>query len=155
MTKPLMIVALVGLPGSGKTTYAKMLVKDDHSFIRISRDDIRRMLTGMQNKDASWNACHDRGWADLTRHFRSALVMEALKQGKNVVVDECHLFLPARQEIEEVAHQARLILDQPVLLRFHNMNKDVETCIKHDRQRVDNERVGESAIRSMHRKAKF
>lgn len=40
------LLILVGISGSGKSTYAKQSCKKDNSFLRINRDDIRKTLVG-------------------------------------------------------------------------------------------------------------
>ena len=45
MKKPKLIV-MVGLPGSGKSTYAKELIKKGRADIILSSDAIREELTG-------------------------------------------------------------------------------------------------------------
>ena len=38
---------LVGIPGSGKSTYAKQIVtKDPSNWVRINNDDLRAMMNG-------------------------------------------------------------------------------------------------------------
>ena len=38
------IILTVGIPASGKSTYAKELCKDDSNFRRVNKDDIRTFL---------------------------------------------------------------------------------------------------------------
>ncbi len=40
------IIITRGIPGSGKTTWAKNFVKNNPNYIRISRDDLRSILIG-------------------------------------------------------------------------------------------------------------
>ena len=42
----LKIIITRGIPGSGKTTWAKDVVKENSNYIRINRDDLRIMLIG-------------------------------------------------------------------------------------------------------------
>lgn len=45
------IYITVGIPGSGKTTWTKNFLKQNHSFFRISRDEIRRSFCIMENEE--------------------------------------------------------------------------------------------------------
>lgn len=38
------LIILQGIPGSGKTTYARQFCKDHDNYVRVNRDDIRNML---------------------------------------------------------------------------------------------------------------
>jgi len=42
--KNLTVEILIGLPGSGKSTYAKNKVANSNNWIRVNRDDFRAML---------------------------------------------------------------------------------------------------------------
>lgn len=45
------IYITVGVPGSGKTTWAKEFLKSNPSFFRISRDEIRKSFCVMENEE--------------------------------------------------------------------------------------------------------
>ena len=38
------MIILAGLPGAGKSTLAKKMVKQDPTYVRVNLDDIRSML---------------------------------------------------------------------------------------------------------------
>lgn len=40
------VIICVGISGSGKSTWAKEFVKNNHNYLRVNRDDIRRVLVG-------------------------------------------------------------------------------------------------------------
>jgi len=40
------IKVLVGVSGSGKTTWATKFINENPKWVRVSRDDIRRQLVG-------------------------------------------------------------------------------------------------------------
>jgi predicted kinase len=39
-------IILIGVSGSGKSTWSKQFIKDNANYVRINRDDIRRVLVG-------------------------------------------------------------------------------------------------------------
>jgi predicted kinase len=74
---------LVGIPGSGKSTYAKQVIsKDPSNWARINNDDLRAMLNG-----SVWSADYEK-FISETRNY---LIRDALKRGKNVIVDNLNL----------------------------------------------------------------
>ena len=44
------LLILVGIPGSGKSTFAKELVKTNNKYVRVNRDDMRQMLKGQKGQ---------------------------------------------------------------------------------------------------------
>lgn len=73
-----------GLPGCGKSTYAKAWVAEDpENRIRVNRDDIRAM--------AGFWPVGNREQEDLVTKIEEASVRAGLKQGKGVIVDATHL----------------------------------------------------------------
>ena len=79
MTK---LILLVGVPGSGKTTYAKRLVRETPNTTHVSSDAIRKELYGdesvQQNPRIVFEVMHKR-------------TIEFLKAGANVVFDATNL----------------------------------------------------------------
>ena len=49
------LLLLKGLPASGKTTFAKELVRSDGNWIRVNKDDLRNMLHG-----GKWQSSRER-----------------------------------------------------------------------------------------------
>lgn len=74
------LLALRGLPASGKTTYAKELVKE--GWVRVNKDDLRAMLNS-----SKWSPENEAFIVSL----RDEIIIRALVNGKNVVVDDTNL----------------------------------------------------------------
>ena len=141
------IVILRGAPGSGKTTYAKKLVKE-HGFKRINRDDLRDMFNSYKfdSKDEKF----------LTRLTDMTLIM-AMNEGYNIVIDNTH----AKQKyINDVMKTIDLfngegdvkkypIPDYKYEVIIYTMNTSLEECISRNanRDRV----VPEDVIRTMYK----
>jgi hypothetical protein len=83
-----------GLPGSGKTTWARQQV----GAVRVNRDDLRRMLHGR-------HLGFPRAEAQVTVAQR-ALVAALLGHGLNVICDDTNLSPSAVRELRRIAAQA-------------------------------------------------
>lgn len=78
-----MIYLTVGIPASGKTTWAKLRVQNNPDIIRVCRDDLRMMLNGTQMLD-------EKGEKLVTKLIENAI---ANKGKKNIIIDQtnCNL----------------------------------------------------------------
>lgn len=74
---------LVGMPASGKSTYAKQVVaKDPSNWVRVNNDDLRAMMNG-----SVWSPDYEK----MVTEARNYLIRDALKRGKNVIIDNLNL----------------------------------------------------------------
>lgn len=89
---------LVGIPGSGKSTYAKQVVaKDPSNWVRVNNDDLRAMMNG-----SVWSADYEKMVTDA----RNYLIRDALKRGKNVIIDNLNI---NRRHFDDVCKIAKSI----------------------------------------------
>ena len=85
------MIILAGLPGAGKSTLAKKMVKQDPTYVRVNLDDIRSMLgTSDFNKEK------------LVEQIELISIGYAFNQKYNVIVDDTNLnpFLIASSSAE-------------------------------------------------------
>ena len=76
------IIILKGLPASGKSTWAKEQVeKSQGGCKRVNKDDLRTMID-----DGKFS----KGNEKFVVQIRNNLIVEALKAGKHVIVDDQH-----------------------------------------------------------------
>lgn len=127
----LKLVMMKGLPGSGKSTYARKLV--DKGYVRVNKDDLRMMLN-----NGSFSKANEK----LVQKIEDEAVRAALSSGRSVVVDNTHFNPKHAQRLLETAtgHNAtfeEVFLDTPL-----------EDCIKNDLKR--DRSVGEKVIRRMY-----
>lgn len=150
MNKKLKIILMRGLPGSGKSTWAKSKVQENPGlYWRINRDLIREMINepslNIQEKKAI--------------KMRDSLIIAAINDGMNVIVDDTNL---NKQSILD--HIGNLVVwtNQSPGEEVSLYNADwiefewvdftdvpLETCIKRDRDRRS-QSVGEQVIRGMY-----
>lgn len=131
------IMLLVGLPASGKSTFAKdFLSKNYGQWKRVCRDDIRLMLD---------NVAFDYKNEKLVTVIENSIVIEALRAKNNVIIDATHLnpkeFVRWRKFAERQGN---------IQLISKNFTTTVNECIDRDRHR--RRRVGEQVITDKYRK---
>lgn len=127
------VIILKGLPASGKSTWAKEQIdKNPGMYKRINKDDLRAMLD-----NSKWSKANEK----FILKARDLLILEALKDGKHVIVDDTNLY---------PKHEARIVQlvkgKAEVETKFFDC--DVEECIKRDLKRPIS--VGEKVIRGMY-----
>lgn len=122
-----------GLPGSGKSTAARKLL-DEHpgQYKRINKDDLRAMLD---------NGKFSRGNEKFVLKVRDLLILQALEDGKHVIIDDTNIHPKHTERIRDLVKG----LAEVEVIDF--MHVDVETCIARDLARPNS--VGERVIRRM------
>jgi predicted kinase len=125
-----------GLPASGKTTFARGL---QPWVVRVNRDELRRMLHGEP-------LLTDRTEREVTI-ASFTLVDSLLQAGVDVCVDDTNL------RTKVVRDWAGLAIRHGASFEVHDFTDvPLEECVRRDATRPKEERVGEAAIRSMHRR---
>lgn len=127
------LVMYKGLPASGKSTAAKMVVDSSPHFARINKDDLRSML-----HNGKWSKGNERQIIKA----RNSLVIDALQMGRSVIVDDTN-FAPIH---EHELHKLAVACGAEFRVEF--FDTPLEECIKRDLQRPAS--VGERVIRQMY-----
>ena len=129
----------LGLPGSGKSTWAKQYVLDHPDTIRINNDEIR---------NAIYERLGHRNWSkeieNKVKAERSAMILGCFLCGKNIIIDNTHCnkwaFEAIQKECGEIGYDVEIV-------DFTGVSAD--ECIRRDALREGHERVGEEVIRRM------
>lgn len=130
----LTVIMTKGLPGSGKSTWAKeMLRNKPNSYKRVNKDDLRNMLDNNKHSEDS---------EKLILNVRDSIILMALAAGKHVIVDDCNLSSKHEPRIRQ------LIQGKATLIIKDFTDVPLETCIKNDLNR--NRSVGEKVIKKMY-----
>lgn len=133
-----------GLPGSGKSTWAKRLMAERAKILekgvtmpykRINKDDLRAMLD-----DGLWSHENEKMVLDI----RDQLVTLALQNGLSAIVDDTNLHPKHEQQLRGIAKRFKA---EFIVQDFTGV--PLEVCIARDLQRINS--VGEQAIKRMHR----
>lgn len=129
------VILTKGLPASGKTTWAKSMVKKNTgSYKRINKDDLREML------DCShWS----KGNEKFVLHMRDGMILAALADGKHVIVDDTNFNSIHERNIRELVHGLAKV-------EIKEFEVDLDECIRRDAARE--KPVGEKVIRDMYNK---
>ena len=124
----------IGLPASGKSTWAKTKVdKSPNGIKRVNKDELRAMLD---------NSYFSKGNEKFVLNMQDLIIKAALAEGKHVIVDNTHLAPKHEARIRE------LIKGLAVLEIVDFRHVPLETCIERDLKRFNS--VGEKVIRDMY-----
>lgn len=128
------VILTKGLPGSGKSTWAKKLIDDNpNTYKRINKDDLRAMMdNGKFSRDAE----------KFVLSVRDTLILNALQNGKHVIVDDTNLHPKHEDHIRNLVKG----LAEVEVKDFTSV--PLEECIKRDLTRFHS--VGERVIKQMH-----
>lgn len=141
-----MIMIFSGLPASGKTTAALQWVSEDPNHRRrINFDDLRIQLYGC--KGPSYFKGKD------IRHREAMVKAEAIEQATawlrlnpilhSIVIDNCNLTERARGPWVELGCRMGIPVEQ------HDIDTPVAECVRRDRLRPGDDRVGQAVIDRM------
>lgn len=129
------VIFTQGLPACGKSTWAKQFIEKNPTFVRVCRDDLRRM------RGKYWFPSQE----DMITMWENGCIIEALRKGHNVIVDATNLnpkFLEDKQKfISDIFPEIKFEIQD-----FKEVALD--ECIRRDKLREDS--VGEKVIQDMY-----
>lgn len=134
------VIILRGLPASGKSTYArKLLDENPGTYKRLNKDELRVML------DNNHHTNHNEKFIEKVRDL---MLVEALLDGKNVIVDDTNLSDRPVERIKNVVRKFNADHNQQVQVEIKEMNVSLDECLERDKSR--DKKVGEDVILKMH-----
>ncbi len=129
------MLILVGLQGSGKTTFAlKLLEAEPDRWVRINWDELRKA-------NPKWTP--GKFVKEVEKEVQESsfkMVREVLKAGKSVVIDNTNLNFKTRTKWELLAVE----LEIPIIIK--HMTTSLTECIQRDAARNGHARVGRAVI---------
>ncbi len=136
------VILTRGLPGSGKTTWAKQqLALYPNRYKRINKDDLRAML------DAGHHTPANEAFVLATR---DRLITQALTAGYHVIVDDTNLHPKHETHIRTLVTEFNQLHQDTVSVLIQDFTHiPLEICIKQDLRRLES--VGETVIRKLYK----
>ena len=140
MNNTLKILILKGIPASGKSTYAKQLVKaNPDTWKRVNRDDLRHMLDEYHFSKEN---------EKFVKALRDHVIMEALRVGRNVVVDDTNISKRHTTRITDLSREHFKKTGVTVEVEVKTFEISLDEAVKRDSRR--DKPVGKSVITKMH-----
>jgi predicted kinase len=134
------VIVLKGLPASGKSTYARDLIdRNAGRYKRVNKDDLRAMLD---------NSYWSKGNEKFVLKMRDWTIVEALNDGKNVLVDDTNLHPKHETRIRELVKEYNQQNNSDVAVEVKFFAIELEEAIARDLKRLNS--VGEKVIREMY-----
>lgn len=132
--KNLIVKVLIGIPASGKTTWSEQFLFSHSDWVRVNRDDFRRMLRNeavceFQIENMITDLCYES-------------IIASLQKKKNVIVDNTHL---QRKHIEALVEAVQEYAD----IEFQPFPISLDKALERDANRA--KKVGEKVITRMYK----
>ena len=128
------LILLIGLPGSGKTTWARKMVEEKPEMVHLSSDAIRAELYGNENILGD----HTKVFSLMEKRMRAAL-----KEGRDVIYDATNINARSRTGLLNLLRTARIECEKHAIL----FATPYEECVARDAAR--DRHVGEEVIHRM------
>src|SRR5579885_2339419 len=137
----LKVILTVGIPASGKSTWSKEEVrKDPEGTIRISRDDLRTMLSNYHSSESN---------EKVVTALKEFTLVHGLKRGRNVIIDETNL---NKRNFDDVCDIVRS-LNMDVLVMEKPFYIELDEAIARDNTRTGSAHVGDDVVRRFWKKS--
>jgi predicted kinase len=131
------VLILRGLPGSGKSTWAKDYIERNKGWVRINKDDLRSMA-----HNSVWSKENEKVILDI----RNTLIEHLLSSGINVIVDDTNFASKHITDIMELANKHKAGFE------VKDFDVPLEECLKRNAERTGKARVPDKVIIEMYEK---
>ncbi len=136
MSEMLEVILTVGLPASGKSTWAKKMV-DTGRYKRVNKDDLRAMID-----NSHWSESNEK----FILSVRDFIVGESLKKGKSVIVDDTNFDNKHFLKMCEIVN----LHNVDCIVREIYFPISISEAIERDSKREGKAKVGEDVIKKMY-----
>lgn len=123
------MIILVGISGSGKTTFAQNLLKQNNKFIRFNRDDFRTQFFGNIHKYFERNDLHT--WEQLISNLEYFSFNQAIKNDYKIIFDNTNL------KVSYINRWLDLLDDNNIPYVFKFFDCDIPTAVERVSKRDD------------------
>ena len=143
MSKLIKIKILSGIPGCGKSTWARDFIAKNPDTKRINRDDLRMMFDDSRFTD---------GNESFVNKAKLALVKTCIDFDKDMVIDDTHCYADYLVWfIGEIRAYAKGI-DKPITIEIVDFDVDIDTAL--DRNNKRDAKIDKNAIYFMDKSKK-
>lgn len=133
------IILTKGLPASGKSTWAKKMIRQSNNFKRINKDDLRMMID-----DSVWSENHEK----FILNIRDYIVGEALRKDKNIIIDDTNFEDKHFDRMCEIAQNQ----NRNISVREMYFPVDINVALERNSKREGTARVPDEIIYRMFNK---
>ncbi|MGL4631190.1 MAG: AAA family ATPase [Leadbetterella sp.] len=135
------IIIIIGVSGSGKSTWAKAFCNQNPSYIRINRDAIRKSILNVPlNEYHTWDNSEKFKIETLVSQQFNAMIISCLKEGWDMVLDNTNLKVSYINEYKKILSENCDSYE----ISYKRMDLSLNECIVNDKNREDV--VGEKVI---------
>ena len=141
--KTIKLLVLVGIPGSGKSTYARKLVKgSSDKWVIVNRDDIRDMLGDY------WIPSRE----NLVTDIEDDMIQESLRHGYNVIIDATNINPKTKRRIENNVELMKTFVPYNIIIEYKVIKVSLRTAIRRDffRGLFGGRKVGKKIIKKFY-----
>lgn len=142
------IILVQGIPGSGKSTWAKKWVEEDPIHrVRWNNDDCRKMC------GPYWIPERE----DFISEIRKKFLNEAMREHKDIVIDDMNLSQKTINYYDDLIEEFNTFntykKENMYTIEYKLFNTPVEECIRWDALRPNP--IGEKTIKEIHKKYSY
>jgi len=130
------VIFLKGIPASGKTTWAKKRINKDDDFMRVNKDDIRKMIGGQWSPEKE----------ELVKELEYELVLTGLQLGQSIIIDDTN-FNPEHESAYRM-----LATEFEAEFEVKEFDTLLITCLARNAKREGRSKMPESVIIEMYKK---
>ena len=135
---------IVGISGSGKSTYSKQFVDNNSSWLRINRDELRKSILNISLKEYwNWNTNDINRIESIVTTMQTSAINVGLKNNWNLIIDNTNLKLSYINSI------LNILKDYNVEVSFKFIDCSLQQAIINNHYRVD-DKVGENIIKQQY-----
>ena len=133
------VVVMRGIPGSGKSTWAKQYLVDRQGFKRVNMDDLRTMLTNYKFSKAN---------EKLVKHLARLVVVTLVTMGENVCIDNTSITVKHVDDWQELVEG----LNPNIRVETREFHTSLDECLLRNTFREGVARIPAHVIVDFHRR---
>lgn len=122
----LKIKILVGISGSGKSTFSKNYILENQNYKRINRDDLRSMFD---------NSKKTKGNDNFVKNVRDELIKFCLEEDRNIIIDDTNCEYEQLLKLTELIRFFSDLTRKDIEIEVIDFDIDIKTCLERNSSR--------------------